>query len=120
MTQAVLTPEAENVNAVAETRRNGAAAAAILAASIGSLALGVLTILSDRSAAWKSFLAFYKPTGALSGVTTIAIILWLVVWILLDRIWKDRNVSLRKINIAAIILLTLSLLATFPPIGNLF
>lgn len=120
MTQAILTPESEGTAAVAQTKQNGAAAAAILAASIGSLVLGVFTILSDRSAAWKSLLTFYRPTGALSGVTTVAILLWLVVWGVLDRLWKSRTVSLKQINVAAIILLTLSLLATFPPIGDLF
>ena len=120
MTQATFAPEFESVSHGAQTKQNGVAAAAILAASIGSLALGVLTILSDRSATCKILLVFYKPTGALSGVTTIAIVLWLFVWILLDRLWKDRNVSLKRINLIAIVLLMLSLLATFPPVGDLF
>ncbi|MDR3734844.1 MAG: hypothetical protein P4L10_04820, partial [Acidobacteriaceae bacterium] len=49
---------------------NGPGAAAILAAGIGSFAVAVLTVAADKSALVKNLLAIYKPTGALSGVTT--------------------------------------------------
>ena len=113
-------PQTYSTVIVVQTKQNGPAAAAILAAGIGSFALGVLTILGDRSVASKSFLAFYRPTGALSGVTTVAIAVWLAAWVLLDRLWKDRNVSLKKVNVVSVVLLALSFLATFPPMTNLF
>lgn len=120
MTPAISNEESERTETAAQVRQNGAAAAAILAAGIGSLILAVLSILADRSTAWKNTLDFYKPTGALSGVSMVTTILWLFVWFVLDRRWKKRNLSLRRVNIVAITLLVLSLLATFPPIADLF
>jgi hypothetical protein len=104
----------------ATSRPNGSAAAAILAAGIGSMALAILTIAADHSPALKALLTFYKPTGPLSGVTTTAVVAWVLAWFILDRLWFRRDVSLRNVNIVSIVLLVLSLLATFPPIGDLF
>ena len=62
---------------------------------------------------------FYKPTGPLSGVTTSAILVWLISWAILDLLWRKRSVSLGRISTAALVLLVLSLLLTFPPIADL-
>src|SRR5262249_44993248 len=43
---------------------SGPGAAAILAAGIGSAALGILALAGDASDAINKFLNFYKPTGA--------------------------------------------------------
>ena len=98
---------------------NGSAAAAILSAGIGSFTVALLTIVADQSTTVKNILSIYKPTGALSGVTTFAILAWLVVWAILEWRWRGRNLSLKRINIIAFTLLLLSLLATFPPLGDL-
>jgi hypothetical protein len=98
---------------------NGPGAAAILAAGIGSFAVAVLTVAADKSALVKNLLAIYKPTGALSGVTTASIVVWLAAWAILEWRWQKKNVSLRSINIVAFALLGLSLLLTFPPLGDL-
>jgi hypothetical protein len=95
---------------------NGSGAAAILSAGIGSLALALLSIAADKSASLKSLLSIYKPTGALSGVTTAAVALWLILWILLDLRWRKKTVSLSRSNVVAFMLLALSLLLTFPPV----
>lgn len=58
---------------------NGPGAAAILAAGIGCAAVGVLAFAGDASPAIGKLLNIYNPTGTLSGVTTLAIIVWLVV-----------------------------------------
>ena len=102
------------------TRPNGAGAAAVLAAGIGAFVLAVFAILADRSAAIKSLMIFSKPTGPLSGVTTCAIVLWLAVWAILHARWRNRSVALARINAAAVALLILGLLLTFPPIADLF
>jgi len=99
---------------------NGSGAAAILAAGIGSFALAVLAIAGDKSAAIKSSLVFYKPTGPLSGVTTAAILIWFLTWGILEWRWRDRTVAVGCINVVALALLGLSLLLTFPPIVDLF
>ena len=99
---------------------NGSGAAAILSAGIGSFAVAFFAIAADQSAFVKNLLVFYKPTGALSGETTVAILLWLAAWAILDWRWRKRSVSLRRINIVALALLGLSLLLTFPSVGDLF
>lgn len=99
---------------------NGAGAAAVLAAGIGSFLLAVFAIIGDKSAAAKSFFIFSKPTGPLSGVTTSAIVLWIAIWIVLHLRWRSRSVRLASINAISIALLVLALLLTFPPIADLF
>jgi hypothetical protein len=99
---------------------NGSGAAAILSAGIGSFALAVLAIAADKSAAIKSALVFYKPTGPLSGVTTAAIFIWIAVWVALELRWRKKTIDLTKTNRIAFILMILSFMLTFPPIADLF
>jgi hypothetical protein len=99
---------------------NGSGSAAILAAGIGSFVLAALACAGDKSAAVRNILVFYKPTGALSGVTTTAIVIWLVAWGILNWRWRRRAVAVERINAAAFALLGLSLLLTFPPVVDLF
>jgi hypothetical protein len=102
------------------TMPNGSGAAAVLAAGIGSFALAVLAIAGDKSAIAKSGLVFYTPTGPLSGVTTMAILTWLLSWATLELRWRKRTVAAGAMSALAIVLLGLSLLLTFPPIADLF
>lgn len=99
---------------------NGAGAAAILSAGIGSFTLAVLALAADRFSAVKTVLVFYKPTGILSGVTTVAILIWLFTWAILEMRWRKATVALGRINIVAFALLVLSFLLMFPPIADLF
>ncbi len=98
---------------------NGPGAAAILAAGIGSFALGVFAFLGDAVPALARSFSFYVPTGPLSGVTTSAIVVWLVAWFGLSRRWKRSTVALAKVNLAAFVLLGLAVLLTFPPFADL-
>ncbi|MGA2170925.1 MAG: hypothetical protein ABSG62_22295 [Terracidiphilus sp.] len=97
---------------------NGSGAAAILSAGIGAFALAVLAFAGDKSATVKSILVFYKPTGALSGVTTTAILIWLLAWGILELRWRAKTVALGTLNIVALTMLALSFLLTFPPIAD--
>lgn len=99
---------------------NGPGAAAILAAGIGSFSLAALAIAADKVASLKSALIFYKPTGDLSGVTTVAIVIWLVAWGGLEMRWRKRTVALGLVSWLALGMLVLSILLTFPPIADLF
>jgi hypothetical protein len=99
---------------------NGSGAAAVLSAGIGAFALAVLAIAGDKSAFIKRTLNFYAPTGTLSGVTTVAILAWLFTWVILGWRWRGRDVPLGRVNAAALVLLGLSLLLTFPPVGDIF
>jgi hypothetical protein len=104
----------------AKAMTNGFGAAAVLAAGVGSFMLSVLAIAADKITTIKSAMIFYHPTGPLSGVTTLAIVIWIGVWIVLDRRWRNRNVAMRQVGMIALALLVLSLLLTFPPIADLF
>ena len=94
---------------------NGPIAAAILSAAIACFTLGLTTIASDKNKAINKFMNFYPPSGALTGETTIAILVWLAAWIILARVWRNTSRALTPINITSFTLLVLGLLLTFPP-----
>jgi hypothetical protein len=110
------------MNSTSDSRSlpNGAGAAATLAAGVGAAVLGLLTLAGDKSPSIKNALIFYRPTGALSGVTTMSIAVWLASWLLLHRLWSKKDVNVRKIVMAAFLLLAASLLLTFPPFIDAF
>jgi hypothetical protein len=98
---------------------NGPGAAAILAAGIGCAAVGILAFAGDASDTIGKLLNFYNPTGTLSGVTTLAIIIWLIAWLALGRTWKTKTVDANKINILSFVLLAVGFFLTFPPFMDL-
>jgi hypothetical protein len=102
----------QNVPAI----QNGSGAAAILATSVGCFALGIFAFAGDKSVAIKNTLNFYKPTGPLSGVTTSAIVIWLVMWGILEWRWGNKTIVVGRVNAIALVLLGLSFLLTFPPV----
>lgn len=101
-------------------RPNGSGAAALLAAGIGAFALALLAIVADHVVWMGRLMVIYKPTGPLSGVTTSAIAVWLIVWAMLEARWRKRDLALARVSAAALALLALSLVLTFPPIADLF
>jgi hypothetical protein len=113
---------AQNSSAEVGTRDfpNGGGAAAVLATGFGSSLLAVFAILGDQSAFFKNLFIFYRPTGPLSGVTTSAIVAWLLAWLILHLAWRQRNLMMGRVTGAALVLLILGLLLTFPPIADLF
>jgi hypothetical protein len=98
---------------------NGPGAAAILAAGIGSFALGVFAFAGDAVSAVRNGFNFWAPTGPLSGVTLTAIAVWLVAWYGLSKRWGSRDVNLVRVNVAAFLMLIAALLLTFPPFIDL-
>ena len=99
-----------------EALPNGPGAAAILAAGIGALALGVFAFIGDGLPAIGRALNFWDPAGPLSGVTSLAVVVWLLAWYRLAHIWATRSVNLRRVNRAAFAMLIGGLLLTFPPL----
>ncbi len=104
---------------VSDVMPTGPGAAAILAAGIGSLALGVLDFAGDASPPVGRLLSFWPPTGTLSGVTTLAIVTWLVAWFALARRWAGRDVRLAAVTGCAFAMLFAAFLLTFPPFIDL-
>jgi hypothetical protein len=99
---------------------NGPGAAAILAAGIGCAMVGILAFAAEASKPLASMLNFYNPVGPLSGKTTVAVIVWLVAWFALSRLWREKTVAMGTVNLVAFILLGIGFLLTFPPVWALF
>jgi hypothetical protein len=97
---------------------NGAAAAAILSAGVGCFFVSFFGLLGDTFPTLAHFFNFYNPTGPLSGVTTTAIMIWLMLWAVLSRSWGGRTVPMGKINTVAFLLLGAGLLLSFPPFAD--
>ena len=93
----------------------GPGAAAILGAGIGCAAIGILAFWGDASDSVGKALNFYNPSGTLSGVTTIGIIIWLLAWLGLNWLWREKSVEMLKLNAVSFVLLAVGFLLTFPP-----
>ncbi len=96
--------------------------AAFLASGIGSLALGILILLTEMKAGagLKSALAFNSGVGPLSGKTTVAVVAFVLGWIGLHFALRNRQVKLMTSFIITIILVALGMLFSFPPFFELF
>ena len=92
----------------------GPIAAAMLAAGLGALALGLLTTLAEASESIKEFLNLYDPVGPLSGKTIGAVIVWLVAWAILHLVYRTKTVESRKELAVSLILIGLGVVGTFP------
>jgi hypothetical protein len=107
------------IKLVPQNPANGPIAAAVLSCGVGCLLLGVLAVAADGSKRLAAALNFYHPTGPLSGVTTVAIALWLVCWAVLASRWRNKSLAFGKVSAFAFLCLAFGLLLTFPPFGDL-
>jgi hypothetical protein len=107
---------------VNETNKpNGPVSAALLAGGIGSAVLGLGTLiyeLADKSAFAKA-MVWSKPVGGLSGKSSLGILAFLLSWVILHFVWKDKDTNFARISSISIALLVVGLLGTFPPVWNL-
>jgi hypothetical protein len=99
---------------------NGPAAAAVLAAGIGCFALGLLTVLSTAFTPLANVLQFYQPTGPLSGVSTLAVVVWLIAWLVYHWLWRHKQMRFTTVFVTTLVLIILGVIGTFPPFYNLF
>jgi len=97
---------------------NGAAMAAVLSAAIGSFALGLIVLF--KAMGLLSIPALYEPAGGVSGRTTLAVVVWLIVWGVLHFNWKNQHISHQRIFLLSLILIGGSIVLTFPPLWSLF
>ena len=100
--------------------KEGKALAAMVAAGVGSAALGVCTTLAEISPGLKNVLNFYDPVGPLSGKTTCAVIVWLAVWYALVRSWRAKPPVLQSAMVATFVLIGVGFVGTFPLFFELF
>jgi len=119
MAQLETTP-AEAMPEQEKTRPNGEAAAALLAAGIGCLALGVVTTVAAASTAFANSIKLVNAVGPLSGKTTIAVVVWLLAWVGLHFAFRRHQVDFTRVFVIALILVGLGLVGTFPLFYDLF
>lgn len=98
----------------------GVVAATLIATGIGALTLGVLTTLAEASTGIKDFLQFNDRVGPLSGKTVLAAVAYFTSFAVLGVVWKDKQLALRAVLVAAAVLVALGLLGTFPPFFQAF
>jgi len=94
-------------------------AAALTAAGIGCLAMGILTTLSEASTSFSAHLNLYKPVGPLSGKSLFAVAIWLAAWSLLSRLTKGKTLNINRWMVGSIVCVVLGLITTFPPFFDL-
>jgi hypothetical protein len=95
----------------------GSTLAAVLAAGIGSAALGLAVLLNEAGIFTAP--SIYAPAGGLSGRAAIAVVAWLVAWGILHTRWKNRDVAVGRVFAWTLGLVAFSVLATFPPVWGL-
>ena len=117
-----------------DTKPNGPVVAAFLAAGVASLAIGIGVVLNEASATIKSaigidfnaFLQFDKNfglgsgVGPLSGKVGLAVIAFVVSWVLFHLWLRGKEVNFKTGFIAALVLIGLGFALTFPPIFKVF
>jgi hypothetical protein len=101
-------------NEVPTALPDGPLAAVLLAAGIGSFALGLITTLAEASAGFRDRLVLNAGVGPLSGKTIWATVIFLVAWAVLAARLRNRDGLLRSATTIFVVLTVLGLLGTFP------
>jgi hypothetical protein len=91
----------------AEEREQGDVAAANTKSAATSIASPTISSAIEKA------LDFYLPTGPVSGITTLAGVVWLVGWVALHRLWRNRQIDFRNVYIVILVLVGLGLLGCF-------
>jgi hypothetical protein len=90
--------------------------ASMIGSGIGSLVLGIAIVLSEVNADIKTFLTWSSGVGPLSGKTGVAVIAFVVSWVVLHYAFQRKAVSLTTSFIITLVLVALGILLTFPPV----
>ena len=101
-------------------RPSGPAAAVVLAAGLGCLTLGVLSVLTAADQGVSDALALSDRVGDISGITTASAAVFFGAWAVLAVAWRRADPPLVWVAGVAGLLMALGLLGTFPPFFNLF
>lgn len=99
---------------------NGVAAAAMLAAGIGALAMGIVTTLAEASSWVHDALEWNVVVGPLSGKSLVATIVFVVALVVLVLAMRHKTVKLSLVFWATLVLVALGTLGTLPTFFTLF
>ena len=100
-----------------EAVTNGAALASFLAAGIGAFAVGFFVIVNETGLFAAP--ALYGPAGGVSGRMTFAAVVWLIGWAVLHSRWKNRELESRRVYAATLVLITVGVILSFPPVWQI-
>jgi hypothetical protein len=98
----------------------GPAAAAILAGGFASMVLGLVTSLAEGDKGTADALTFSDKVGPLSGKTIITTCVLFASWALLAVVFRRKSPPVRPVLIAAVVMLALGVLGTFPSFFEIF
>jgi hypothetical protein len=98
----------------------GPASAAIVSAGVGAFVLGLMTTGAAAIPALNDALNLTNPVGPLSGKTAVTVVVWLISWVLLHFIWKDRDFNIDTAFTIALGLTALGIILTFPLVFEAF
>jgi hypothetical protein len=98
----------------------GQAAAALMASGIGTLFIGLMTTGAEASPALKEFLKWSEPVGPLSGKVGVSLIVWLISWVVMHQLFKDKESNLARAFTITLILIAIGVIFTFPPVFEAF
>lgn len=109
-----------------DTKPSGPVAAVFVASGIASLVLGLFVTLNEMSPDISTFLRFDanfgigSGVGPLSGKVTLAVLAFVISWVVLHLMWRGKEIDFGKAFIASLVLVGLGFALTFPPIFKLF
>jgi len=109
-------PGIETAEQAAALVKNGAAAAALFAAGLGGTVFGILIFLNEHIPAFKAAMTLNKPVGPLSGKSIFGVVGWLVSWVILHALLRNRDVTPRTMVTITTVLVILTLILSFPPV----
>lgn len=93
-----------------------AMSAAMIGSGIGSLVLGIAIVLSEANADFKTFVTWNAGVGPLSGKTGLAVIAFILSWVILHYVFKNNPISLSRAFVVTLVLTVIGILLTFPPV----
>ena len=102
--------------------RDGAAAAALLAAAIGIFVLGLVTSLAEATRIWERFadfkewLAWDDEVGPLSGKSSLGLIAWAATWPVLHLLLYRRDRVILAASAISFVLFVAAMVLMFPPV----
>lgn len=99
---------------------DGPLAAALLAAGLGILALGIVTSAAEAALGFKDWLTWDDTVGPLSGKTSIALIAWAASWPLFHFALFRRDGVLQVAVAVSFIMFILGMIGIFPPVFQAF
>jgi len=104
-------------------KKDGPAAAVILAAGVGIFVLGLFTLLNEASGAVHDFLEGFDPgrgVGPLAGKTILAVVAFALTWLVFGLIWRRKDVPIKSVFWVALALGTAGAVMMFPPVFEAF